>query len=128
MEAEPTARSRAHALSLLLVAVLLAACRGGGEPTADLVGTLGGDRQLEGGCAWLDVTPERSAVDAERVQPSWPEGYQIRFEPVRLIGPGGQVVAEAGDVLRVDGTLRPDLVTVCMVGPVFQVTRVHQPD
>ncbi|MDP9023539.1 MAG: hypothetical protein M3N57_12745 [Actinomycetota bacterium] len=114
-----------RAVFLVVLVGWLAACGGAAEPTADLVGTLGGDPDLEGGCAWLDVEAERSTVDADRVQPSWPQGYRVELEPVRLVGPDGRVVAEAGDVVMADGTLRPDVVTVCMVGPVFDVTRIH---
>lgn len=113
---------------IMLLALWVAACGGAAEPTADLVGTLGGDSQLEGGCAWLDVDVGRSTVEADRVEPSWPQGYRVEFEPVRLVGPDGQVVAEAGDLVMVDGALRPDVVTVCMVGPVFDATRIHGED
>lgn len=126
-------------LGLLLLA---ASCGGSGQPTADgrspvgseptsgtttdgdeadLVGTLGGDAQLEGGCAWLET-------DAEgRVEPRWPEGYRVAFDPVRLLGPDGEVVAEAGDTVGVSGTLADDVMTVCQVGPVFDVAEVLTP-
>lgn len=124
-------------LGLLL---LVASCGGSGEPAADgrspvgsmpttgsptvggeadLVGTLGGDAQLEGGCAWLDTEAEG------RVEPHWPEGYRVAFDPVRLLGPDGEVVAEAGDTVRVSGAIAGDVMTVCQIGPVFEVTEVH---
>lgn len=126
-------------LGLLL---LVAACGGSGEPAADgrspvgseptsgsttdgggadLVGTLGGDGQLEGGCAWLESEAEG------RVEPRWPEGYRVAFDPVRLLGPDGEVVAEAGDSVRVSGAVADDVMTVCQVGPVFDVTEVLTP-
>lgn len=125
---------------LVAVALLLAACGGTDEPTADgrspvgseptsagppadageadLSGTLGGDAQLEGGCAWLETESEG------RVEPRWPEGYRIEFEPVRLVGPGGEVIAEEGDTVAVNGRIAGDVMTICQVGPVFEVTEV----
>lgn len=126
-------------LGLLL---LVASCGGSGDPTvdgrspagseptagsttgggeADLVGTLGGDAQLEGGCAWLESEAEG------RVEPRWPEGYRIAFDPVRLLGPDGEVVAEAGDTVRVNGAVADDVMTICQIGPVFDVTEVLTP-
>ena len=125
-----------------LMLLLVASCGGSGEPTADgrspagseptaastadggeadLVGTLGGDAQLEGGCAWLET-------DAEgRVEPRWPDGYRVAFDPVRLLGPDGEIVAEAGDTVRVTGMVADDVMTICQVGPVFEVTEVLAP-
>lgn len=120
---------------LIIFAVLLAACGGGAGPTADgrspgadatttgppgsaFTGTLGGDAQLEGGCAWLDTEEEG------RVEPRWPDGYRVAFDPVRLLGPDGEVVAEEGDTVAVDGEIAGDVMTICQVGPVLEVTEV----
>lgn len=116
-----------RAVLAVLAAFLLSACGGaGGDPAgggageADLAGRFGGDAALEGGCAWLDP------VDGgERVQPVWPAGYEVRFDPLRLIGPDGETVAEEGDTVLVDGERAEDAVTVCQVGPVFEVTEVR---
>lgn len=91
------------------------------EPTGDLVGTLQGDRDLEVGCAWLvDSTGKQWEI-------LWPEGYRIAFpagrDPV-LTGPGGEVVARAGDVIAVDGAPPSGLGSFCMVGELFEATRI----
>jgi hypothetical protein len=111
---------------VLLVAPVLAGCPGPTEEgpvtapepePADLEGTLGGDADLEGGCAWLDV-------DDERYEVFWPEGYEVAFDPVRLLGPDGETVAEEGEVVRVRGEVAEDVVTICMVGTPFEATDV----
>lgn len=137
---------RARALSwyrafpvVLTLGLLLVACGGAGEPTADgrspvgteptagspadgagaeLTGTLGGDAQLEGGCAWLDTEAEG------RVEPRWPEGYEIAFGPVRLVGPDGEVVAEESDTVAVRGEIAEDVMTICQVGPVLRIDEI----
>lgn len=111
---------------LALVVVVLSACGGiGGRSlrSADLTGRLGGDRQLEGGCAWLDPI-----AGGERVEPQWPAGYRVEFGPLRLVGPDGQTIAEEGDAVRVNGEVADDAVSICQVGPVFEVSEVlHDP-
>ncbi|MBW3562655.1 MAG: hypothetical protein KY437_09170 [Actinobacteria bacterium] len=120
----------------LLTLLLLAACGGTSGPTADgrsptgdaspspissgaaFVGTLGGDAQLEGGCAWLETETEG------RVEPRWPDGYRVVFDPVRLLGPDGETVAEEGDTVEVHGEIADDVMTICQVGPVLEVTEI----
>lgn len=119
------------AAAAIALSLLLAAC-GGGDPTVadgaappDLVATLGGDAQLEGGCAWLDPVPgEPAPDDADRYTPMWPEGYSVEFEPTRLLGPDGETVAEEGDTLQLEGAVAEELATTCMTGPVFTVERI----
>ncbi len=135
-------------LLTVLAIVLIAACGGAGEPTADgrsptedtsptgdssptedasptssteapFTGTLGGNAQLEGGCAWLETESEG------RVEPRWPDGYRVAFDPVRLLGPDGEVVAEEGEEIEVEGSIDRDLMTICQVGPVLRVTQVE---
>jgi hypothetical protein len=90
-----------------------------------LAGRLGGDAQLEGGCAWLDeVGGGRRTGQPSRYEPLWPEGYHVTFDPVRLWGPDGEVVAEEGDVVRVQGRVRTDVATICQVGTPYEVQRV----
>lgn len=87
----------------------------------DLVGTLEGDAELETGCAWL------TDASGERWEVLWPRGYQIKFpagrDPV-LTGPGGAVVARAGDLVAVDGAPPTALGSRCQVGDLFEATRV----
>jgi hypothetical protein len=95
---------------------------------ADLSGRLEGDPQLEGGCVWLRQDagdrPFPDDIDHEQVEPLWPDGYRIDFDPLRLLGPDGEVVAEEGQTIHVDGEVRHDMVTICQVGPVFEITRI----
>lgn len=126
---------RLLAVAVMVLAMLLAAC--GQDPVAGpvdgevdgdgspddaeeegvLEGTLGGDARLEGGCAWLDTGEGRFDV-------RYPDGYEIAFEPVRLLGPGGDTVAEEGETVRLRGRAAGDLMTVCQVGTVFEATEV----
>ena len=119
--------------TIMLLAVLLAACAGQqGEdqviqspeatapPTATgdtLTGTLGGDAQLEGGCAWIDDGETRWEV-------TYPQGYRVTFDPLTLEGPDG-TVAEEGATLTLPGAPQNDVVTICQVGPVWQATDVR---
>lgn len=124
--------------TIVLLVVLLAACGGQqaddpamqsppGTPAEDaegapapeetLTGTLGGDSQLEGGCAWLDAGDTRWEV-------TYPEGYEVTFEPLELTGPEG-VIAEEGATVTVVGAPQDDAVTICQVGPVWQATDVR---
>lgn len=98
------------------------ATRASGSPSAvasdTLVGTLGGDPALEGGCVWLDT-------DAGRVEVVWPEGYTASAEPVELRGPDDEVVAVSGDEVRVEGSRADDRVSVCQVGTIWEATVVE---
>lgn len=98
------------------------------EPTEDMTddtagesisGTLGGDTELEGGCAWLE------ASDGTRYEILWPDGYQIQMDPLQLVGPDGEAVASAGDEVTVRGRPAEDMASICMVGPIFQATEVQ---
>jgi hypothetical protein len=88
------------------------------EGDMTIEGTLGGDAQLEGGCVWLDT-------DEGRYEVLWPEGYHAEVDPVRLVGPDGATLAEAGDALRVEGAVSRDVMTICQVGTVFSATAVE---
>ncbi len=90
-----------------------------------LSGRLGGDSNLEGGCDWLDVVwPRPGEKEASRFEPLWPQGYYVTFNPLRLWSPDGRIVAREGDVVTVAGRRRPDVATICQVGPVFEVRRI----
>ena len=126
----------------LVVGTALVACRPGGVPgtggqspspepsetpvvrvdielgDADLVGTFGGDPQLEGGCAWLD------ADDGERYEVVYPEGWTVAFDPLALVDPSGQIRAEEGDRVGLNGEVERDAVSFCQIGPIFRATEV----
>lgn len=87
--------------------------------TDTLVGTLGGDPALEGGCVWLDT-------DDGRVEAVWPDGYTASADPVELRGPDDEVVATAGEEVRIEGSVADDRVSVCQVGRIWTVTTVQR--
>ena len=117
------------------LAVALAGCGGaGGEPAPNIgtelpggsegqaaegdsiTGTFGADAQLEGGCAWVDDGTTRWNVQ-------YPDGYEVRFTPPQLTGPGGLKVG-AGDTITVTGSEQADVMTTCQIGPVWTATSV----
>lgn len=128
-------------LLLVVGTAALVACGGGDagveppaggeiEPTAGddgaeegtLIGRFDGDAQLEGGCAWLEPTGGRDADLGDRIEPLFPQGYEIEFAPdLRLVGPGGDVVAERGDELVVEGGPEEGMASICQVGPHYRV-------
>lgn len=81
-------------------------------------GTLSGDAQLEGGCVWIDT---REGA----IEPLLPEGYSTTANPVALVGPDGEVVAEAGDQVTIFGRPAPEILTTCQVGAVWHVTAIE---
>ena len=138
-------RGGVPAFALLLVAALAAACAAGpagsspgaapgsaseapptaspaaGSPPAggaDLAGTLGGDAELEGGCAWV------LGDDGERYEVIYPDGWQVQANPVQLRDPDGQVVAAEGDPIALMGEVDDTLISICQVGPIFRATAV----
>lgn len=126
-----------RALPLLLLVFSLATSGCGGEPSGPsddtrsateagtLTGVLDGDAQLEAGCAWIEPTGGRDADLGDRVDPLWPDGYRVEFDPdLRLLGPGGEVVAERGDELVLEGAPADDVATTCQVGSVYRVDRM----
>ncbi len=84
-----------------------------------ITGTFDGDPQLEGGCAWVD------APDGTRYEVLWPEGYEVDFDRMRLLGPEGEEVAASGDTVTVEGAVAEDMASFCMVGTLFEATAVE---
>ena len=84
---------------------------------SSITGTLGGDAQLEGGCAWIS-TPE------ERFEVLYPAGYSVQFEPLLLVDADGGVIAEEGDTLTVEGTRDTGAASICQVGAIWRATAV----
>ena len=136
-----TTTAAIRVLLLLVVVVTVSACGGdpassptGTPPSAStdapapagtLTGTLGGDAQLEGGCAWLVTTGGPDADVADQVMPLFPDGYRVEFEPeLRLVGPDGETVVTAGQELVVDGAPTEGTATTCQVGPPYRVDEV----
>lgn len=90
---------------------------GAAEGPVTLEGTLGGDADLEGGCAWLET-------DDGRFEVMYPDGYEVAFDPLRLLGPDSETIAADGETVRVEGTVGDDMVSACQVGTIFQATGV----
>lgn len=121
---------------VLLLALAATAC-GGGDPSGPpddtgsateagtLIGVLGGDAQLEGGCAWIEPTGGPDADLGDRVLPLWPDGHRVEFEPdLRVLGPDGEVVAERGDELVLEGAPAEAMATSCQVGPPYRIDHI----
>jgi hypothetical protein len=89
----------------------------GQETLMQLTGTLAGDAQLEGGCAWLEAAGGRYEV-------FYPEGYEVQFHPLRLVGPDGDVIAAEAEQVTVSGRVADDMVSFCQVGRIFQADEV----
>jgi hypothetical protein len=87
----------------------------------DLVGVFSGEPDLEGGCAWVETR------DGTRYEVLWPDGYEVSWEPLTLLGPDGEVVAESGDEVGLTGAVDEDAVSFCMIGPIFEATAVEAP-
>ncbi len=81
-----------------------------------LTGTLEGDAQLEGGCVWLETPDGRYEV-------LWPDDIKAETDPVQLVR-DGEVVAEEGDEVVVEGHVEDDMVSVCQVGTIFTAERL----
>lgn len=81
-----------------------------------LTGELG-TIDVEGGCAYLEA-------DGVRYEVIYPRGWEMNAIAGNLVDPEGRVVARAGDRITVRGRLAGDMVTICMIGPIFQATEV----
>lgn len=86
-----------------------------------VTGTLGGDAQLEGGCVWIETADGN-------IEPLLPDGYSTTTDPVALIGPGGNVIAEEGDRVTLTGAPAFDVMTICQVGAVWRVSEIKTGD
>lgn len=87
-------------------------------PSTELTGMFSGDDALEGGCAWVDAPDGRYEV-------TYPEGYTVEYGPVRLLGPDGEVVAEAGDTITVTGAPAEGMMSICQVGQLWTADSVQ---
>lgn len=87
---------------------------GGAEET--YTGVLGSD-SIEGGCVYLQT------ADGQRYEIIPPDGWQLRKGPAELVAPDGSVVARAGDDITLRGHVA-DMVSICQIGPIVQVSEV----
>jgi hypothetical protein len=104
---------RALPIALFFLALAATGCNGesstateesevGELPTSDLrsgmdalyEGRLAGND--ESGCVWLVGSDGRLTV-------IWPQGFSVRWEPLRVYRPDGELLARKGDVARMGG-------------------------
>jgi photosystem II stability/assembly factor-like uncharacterized protein len=89
-------------------------------------GTLGLERLPGQACFW--VSP--GGYDYARTALVWPHGFSARDNPVRLIGPDGQVLARLGDLVTLGGGSPPpgfvpsSTQDPCGIGNIFFVSSV----
>jgi photosystem II stability/assembly factor-like uncharacterized protein len=89
-------------------------------------GTLGLDRLAGQACFW--VSP--GGYDYAKTALVWPHGFSARDNPVRLIGPDGQILARPGDLVTLGGgSPSPGFVPSptqdpCGIGNIFFVSSV----
>jgi hypothetical protein len=92
--------------TLLLIAISGSGCDNGGftATTSHELRTLTG-RLVAGSSAGPDRIPCAWLEDAagNRTTVFYPDGWDVLFDPVRLIDPKGEVFASAGDFLTVTG-------------------------
>lgn len=90
---------------------------GDGDP---LTGTLGFS-DIEGGCPFLRTD------DGTHYEVLYPEGWGVTRDPVALVSPEGEVVAEEGDEVTVRGRESTATVSICQIGPIFEASEVVSP-
>lgn len=79
-------------------------------------GVLRGD--ATNGCLWLEgPTGEPFGV-------LWPAGYTAMFNPARLVGPDGKVIAREGDIVSGGGGYYEESIPQCHFGE-ETVVRIH---
>ena len=86
------------------------------SPASQFTGTIGGDAQLEGGCLWLET-------DQGRFELRLPDDFAVDTQQLTVTAPDGTAVA-AGDTVDVAGTVLEDMVSVCQVGPILEVSQL----
>lgn len=97
----------------------------GASEAGSLIGVLEGDAQLEGGCLWIEPTGGPDADLGDRVEPLLPAGFTVEFEPdLRILDAQGGVVAGRGDEVVIEGRPAEDMMTICQVGPAYQVDTI----
>jgi hypothetical protein len=115
---------RAALVLAAMAVVLTTSCTlGSGEgttsiptnPKSSFTGAAGLEGRLRGGlvgderCLWIDVSGAPVTI-------VWPHGYRARFDPARLIGPDGDVVAYEGQELTLGGGWHTTAGSRCSVG------------
>jgi hypothetical protein len=91
------------------------------------IGTLSGTIRNGIACLWLRPTATEQVTPAALV---WPFGFGVESEPLRIIGPDGQIVAQVGDQVELGGGGPPvgyvptSVQDPCGLGSVFVVSEV----
>jgi hypothetical protein len=63
-------------------------------------------------------------IGEERYELRLPDGYTVDTEELTITTPGGDELS-TGTQVQAAGSVQPDLVTVCQVGPVVDVTSLE---
>jgi predicted small lipoprotein YifL len=91
--------------------------RAGSGGRDEVAGVFGAD-SVEGGCTYLE------ADDGTRFQVIYPTGWNVQATPLQLTDPSGDVVATGGERITVRGSRADDMVSICMIGPMFRASEV----
>lgn len=78
-----------------------------------ITGTLEGDAETS--CVWLRTVDPIEGASEGRLSIVWPEGFSGRTDPLRVSGPGGELVATVGDTVHLGGGLTPEAGDRCQV-------------
>jgi hypothetical protein len=87
------------------------------EAEETITGQLGFE-DIEGGCVIVETD------DGTRYEVQWPEGWEVNPATLELTDPDGQVVAEGGDTLTIEGRVF-DGGSTCQIGPIFEAVAVE---
>lgn len=91
-------------------------------------GTLAGSVRDGTACFWLQSSATGPASTSAALV--WPFGFGVESEPLRIIGPDGQIVAQAGDLVELGGGGPPvgyaptAAQDPCGLGSIFVVSEV----
>jgi hypothetical protein len=89
-----------------------------GPDATTITGTFAAEARGDAGCAWLETS------EGERIEVTYPDGWQIALDPVALYDDQGQLRASAGGRLTIDGYF-PDVGdSVCHPQLMFVATKV----
>lgn len=75
-----------------------------------------------------DVESDWPSPPADVYELFLPEGYTYVRDPLRILGPKGDLVATRGDLIEVVGTIPRVFASTCMIGPQLSTTEVRAAD
>lgn len=127
----PAAASSSPSLSPDEIALPTRAPHDPGGGDALLTGVLGGTARNGGWCIWVEAADGYEYSTAvTRASIIWPFGFHAFVNPLRVVGPDGQVLAKVGDTIELGGGGPPqDYVPTpaqdpCALGQIFSISSV----